>query len=634
MHIDDEDNRNNENNNNSNNSAAGTTTPVVVTIASALSRSTSKGRSSSGSRSISISSNVLPNHSSNKTNTTINATTASSSSVGNRNQLLLQLPVWMEEYIAWHHRSLQSLRANRSEWQNYDYLVIRCLKSDAKCGGLADRLRPLPLAVLAAAFSQPRPRLLFIHWERPAPLQEFLVPPSTTTKTNSNNNNPLLDWRIPSWLLQGHYKFNKKEAYLIGTGMLLDQLIGVASTTTTTVSSSGGAASNGSTGAKKKKPPQMLDWKIQAYSEAEKYYNTHQQQLMVTMMMKQQQQQQSVQSPILLPDFNTVLGVLWHRLFQPTAPVQNLLDQQRTGMGLSLKPGEGRGHDDDYYVAAHCRTRYVRNRTPQSFLQQQVHNAVNCAAKLAAQSRRQQHQQQQQQKEQQQPSPPSSTLRTAKIPQPPRSFPPPKILFVSDSSEANAIAVAYGRGLVVAPAVAAAASAPANTTNNNTTAVVLGTNNTTSNPNNNNNNNTNQQPIPAAEGFVTNAAAAVAGSSIGSNTDKGIKGRQQQQQLLSPVHLDRGSAYLSRDPDDWTEFPPERYYSIFVDLYLLAQSRCVTWNVGGFGTLGMILSEASIEDPKTASEGLEKTKAYSSQFCQVRQRHNHACSSKFLEQLV
>lgn len=66
--------------------------------------------------------------------------------------------------------------------------MIECTESYQKCGGTADRLGPLPFHIKVASDTT---RLLLIHWTKPAPLEEFLEPPTGG-----------LDWRVPSWLLK------------------------------------------------------------------------------------------------------------------------------------------------------------------------------------------------------------------------------------------------------------------------------------------------------------------------------------------------------------------------------------------------------------------------------------------------
>ena len=90
----------------------------------------------------------------------------------------------MMDYFRWHRETKRNL--NESNWDESKYLVMHCLESHARCGGLSDRLRPLPTLILIAARSQ---RLLLIQWTRPFPLEEFLVPPMGG-----------IDWRAPAWL--------------------------------------------------------------------------------------------------------------------------------------------------------------------------------------------------------------------------------------------------------------------------------------------------------------------------------------------------------------------------------------------------------------------------------------------------
>jgi hypothetical protein len=95
------------------------------------------------------------------------------------------IPVWMKDYFSWHQRVREDL--NDTNWGNYKYLLLRCVPTDKKCAGAADRLRSVPSVLLMAAKSQ---RLLFISWKkRPAELEEFLVPPDGG-----------FDWRLPAWL--------------------------------------------------------------------------------------------------------------------------------------------------------------------------------------------------------------------------------------------------------------------------------------------------------------------------------------------------------------------------------------------------------------------------------------------------
>ena len=123
-----------------------------------------------------------------------------SSNNNNNNNNNRKLPQWMTEYFAWHaHQRTRMLTAFAEEEDeehehHHQYppvpcLVMTCLADDAKCGGTADRLRPLPFMIRLAAETK---RLLFIYWERPAPLETFLLPPAGAFS---------VDWRLPPRLV-------------------------------------------------------------------------------------------------------------------------------------------------------------------------------------------------------------------------------------------------------------------------------------------------------------------------------------------------------------------------------------------------------------------------------------------------
>ena len=95
------------------------------------------------------------------------------------------LPNWMINYFAWHQETRFNL--NQSNWNSTKYLVMICTRRCAKCGGISDRLKPLPFVVLQAYKSR---RLLLIYWNKPASLEEYLIPPDGG-----------VDWRVPDWLI-------------------------------------------------------------------------------------------------------------------------------------------------------------------------------------------------------------------------------------------------------------------------------------------------------------------------------------------------------------------------------------------------------------------------------------------------
>ena len=98
------------------------------------------------------------------------------------------LPDWMTEYFSWHKKTKASL--NETNWNATKYMVMVCEKKHS-CGGISDRLKPLPFAVLEAARYQ---RLLLIWWIKPKPLEDFFLPPDDG-----------VDWRVPEWL-KSHFR--------------------------------------------------------------------------------------------------------------------------------------------------------------------------------------------------------------------------------------------------------------------------------------------------------------------------------------------------------------------------------------------------------------------------------------------
>jgi hypothetical protein len=102
------------------------------------------------------------------------------------------LPPWFKKYVISHRE--QRLALNENNWKNQRFLIMRCLDVDIACGGASDRLQSVPAMLMLANMTG---RMLFIKWNRPVPLQEFLVPPEGS-----------LDWTIPDWL-DPHLDFRK-----------------------------------------------------------------------------------------------------------------------------------------------------------------------------------------------------------------------------------------------------------------------------------------------------------------------------------------------------------------------------------------------------------------------------------------
>jgi hypothetical protein len=94
------------------------------------------------------------------------------------------LPRWMKSYFDWHKHKRKTWSAD--SWESERWMIMQCLDHDRKCGGTADRLKPIPWALRVAYQTN---RILLIRWTRPVKLEEFLVPPKGG-----------MDWRVPEWM--------------------------------------------------------------------------------------------------------------------------------------------------------------------------------------------------------------------------------------------------------------------------------------------------------------------------------------------------------------------------------------------------------------------------------------------------
>lgn len=82
------------------------------------------------------------------------------------NDSFYKLPKWLQTYFRWHKK--QTSNAN-SETK---YAVLTCLPED-DCGGLSDRIRPLPFLLMVAKRTN---RVLCFYWRKNYGLEEFLQP--------------------------------------------------------------------------------------------------------------------------------------------------------------------------------------------------------------------------------------------------------------------------------------------------------------------------------------------------------------------------------------------------------------------------------------------------------------------------
>lgn len=85
------------------------------------------------------------------------------------------IPCWVKHYVEWHGQQREKYFEDRRNNRVSDvrFLISRCFTLD-RCGGASDRLQSMPLNFMIASQTM---RVLLIKWERPAPLETFLIPP-------------------------------------------------------------------------------------------------------------------------------------------------------------------------------------------------------------------------------------------------------------------------------------------------------------------------------------------------------------------------------------------------------------------------------------------------------------------------
>ena len=250
---------------------------------------------------------------------------SSSSSSSSSSRSLNRLPTWMQQYIHWHSETRRTKLLTREFWRNNPnqrpmLFILQCMEMDIRCGGTADRLKPIPLMILAAAQNK---RLFFIRWkDRPCRLEEFFQPPPHT----------LLDWTIPDWLEEelGNYETIRRRHIV--------NVFHVLPGTKT-------ATDNGIP---------LVTCHIQWPNGGETVYDNH----------------------VGVPgEFQRIHHDLFFYLFQPTPPIQQRLDTIYASTPLG---------GPNQYVAAHYRAYWWEQFDPPSEQEQidNAINAVNCASTL------------------------------------------------------------------------------------------------------------------------------------------------------------------------------------------------------------------------------------------------------------
>jgi hypothetical protein len=231
------------------------------------------------------------------------------------------LPSWLREYAQWHNDQRQQW--NETSFRSMRYLIMTCASGE-KCGGASDRLRPV-LALLRLAANTNR--ILLIYWERPAPLEEFLVPPV----------GGLLDWRVPNWLCR-KLRLSKKSKFAAGN---LRGIVTLAH------------------GCSRVTPTQL-----QSSSYGANFYNQNISSAATTINFED-------------PPMDEVFSASWHLLFTPSPAVSQRIKTQLAINGL--QPG--------HYISIHLRTykdeqQHVNNATTRKTHQQEAMDALACGTQM------------------------------------------------------------------------------------------------------------------------------------------------------------------------------------------------------------------------------------------------------------
>ena len=100
------------------------------------------------------------------------------------------LPNYVVEYLDWHVETmclLDHFRQMKQQPMDVKYFVLQCLPGYGACGGLADRLAPLPYYI---RYAYKMRRILLIHWTIPLPFG--------------------INWTVPGWLMPSMSRANRE----------------------------------------------------------------------------------------------------------------------------------------------------------------------------------------------------------------------------------------------------------------------------------------------------------------------------------------------------------------------------------------------------------------------------------------
>ena len=240
----------------------------------------------------------------------------------------LRIPEWMKDYFRWHRwkRSTwnePSDSKGEEDWiESERWLISQCLMSQdkRKCGGTADRLKPLPVLLRIAYENK---RVFLIRWTRPAPLEEFLLPPIGG-----------FDWRLPPYL----------------EAMLEDKDRGKRLPTRKLI------LHYAQTGLSLVRARYQTGQPASSYDE---------------LVFVPNSTEIGTQDDRTEFGFDLLFSRVWKVLFTPSPPIQDLLRSKISSLGLV--PNE--------YVSSHLRALYATEDRPLDEIWRFTENALACATK-------------------------------------------------------------------------------------------------------------------------------------------------------------------------------------------------------------------------------------------------------------
>ena len=389
------------------------------------------------------------------------------------------VPPWMKDYMQWHQDQRADLTAKN--WNNgtFRFLVVRCSRMDTKCGGTADRLKPLPFYLLVANHLK---RILCVWWEKPTSVESFLVPPSIDG----------IDLRLPSFLLDYEESKHRLEVQV-------PDLLG--SRTVQAVLGYTPPDEKGPRHVNKDKiellTKQILRMetivtiRFQTHGHGANEYNDLRVQYPYTDPVTN-----ATVRPLYLAkndddveaSFAEVFRDVWYSCFVPVQAIQQRIAEQMSIMGLHR----------NQFGAIHIRSRYQVPAIGER-LESLCYNALHCLYELDTQK--------------------ASTR---------------PIYVSSDHRSAIWVSLQYSRALSL-------------------------------------------HHVTARDKDLILS----------------LSQEEAMQDKTGILHLDRGSNHLARRPKDFTanQFEAHEYYDTFVDVYILSQADCITFNVGNYGKWANLLSD-------------------------------------------